>query len=344
MNRIAALVLAPLLASACSQSDAPQSGDAVEAVSGAATPLWSTLDGQPPLVIAHRGASGQRPEHSQAAYQLALEQGADVIEPDLVMSADGVLIVRHDPYLSHSTDIANRPEFAERRTEIMGREDWWVPTFTAAELRTLTASQTMDDRDQSYNGQFPVMTFEDFLGFVAAEEERCACVIAIEPEVKLPAEFTAMGLDPLPALLTALEAHDLNRADAPVVIQSFDAPFLQRLNAVSELPLAMLYAGPDAEGANAGGLSLEEIAQFADGIGAYKTLLLTPTGDSTGFVEQAHALGLEVHVWTVRDDREPLVGDTVQDELRALYAEGVDGVFTDFPETAVAVREEMASE
>lgn len=340
MNRIAALVIALLLASACSQSDAPQTGAGPDT----AAPVWSTLDGQPPLVIAHRGASGLRPEHSQAAYQLALEQGADVIEPDLVMSSDGVLIVRHDPYLSHSTDIANRPEFAERSSVILGREDWWVPAFTAAELRTLTASQTMDDRDQSYNGQYPVMTFEDFLDFVAAEQERCACEIAIEPEVKLPAEFTAMGLDPLPALLAALEAHDLNRADAPVVIQSFDAPFLQRLNAVSELPLAMLYAGPDAEGANAGGLSLEEIAEFADGIGAYKTLLLTPTGDSTGFVEQAHALGLAVHVWTVRDDREPLTGDTVQDELRALYSVGVDGVFTDFPATAVAVRDQMASE
>jgi glycerophosphoryl diester phosphodiesterase len=340
MNRIAALVIAPLLASACSQSDAPQTGAGPDATA----PVWTTLDGQPPQVIAHRGASGLRPEHSQAAYQLALEQGADVIEPDLVMSSDGVLIVRHDPYLSHSTDIANRPEFADRRSVILGREDWWVPAFTAAELRTLTASQTMDDRDQSYNGQYPVMTFEDFLDFVAAEQERCACEIAIEPEVKLPAEFTAMGLDPLPALLAALEAHDLNRADAPVVIQSFDAPFLQRLNAVSDVPLAMLYAGPDAEGANAGGLSLEEIAQFADGIGAYKTLLLTPTGDSTGFVEQAHDLGLAVHVWTVRDDREPLTGDTVQDELRALYSVGVDGVFTDFPATAVAVREEMASE
>lgn len=341
MIRFACLLLiAPVLAVACSPSEAPQ-----ERGEGATSALqWRTLDGQPPLVIAHRGASGLRPEHSQAAYQLALEQGADVIEPDLVMSADGVLIVRHDPYLSTSTDIANRPEFADRRTEILGREDWWVPSFTAAELTTLTARQTMDDRDQSYNGQFPVLTFDQFLEFVAAEEARCDCVIPIEPEVKLPAEFTAMGLDPLPALIAALEAHDLNRADAPVVIQSFDADFLERLNAVSDVPLAMLYAGPDSEGANAGGRSLEDIAQFADGIGAYKTLLFTSDGESTGFVAQAHDLGLEVHVWTVRDDREPVVGETVQDELRALYAEGVDGVFADFPGTAVAVRDEMAGE
>ena len=341
MTRFASLLLiAPLLAAACSPSEAPS--ETPEAPTPA--PQWATLDGQPPLVIAHRGASGLRPEHSQAAYQLALDLGADVIEPDLVMSSDGVLIVRHDPYLSSSTDIASRPEFAERRAEMMGREDWWAPTFTAAELTTLTASQTMDDRDQSYNGQFPVLTFDQFLDFVAAEETRCACEIAIEPEVKFPAELTALGLDPLPALIASLDAHDLNRADAPVVIQSFDGDFLERLNAQSDVPLAMLYAGPDAEGANAGGRSLEEIAQFADGVGAYKTLLFTPEGESTGFVAQAHDLGLEVHVWTVRDDREPVVGESVQDELRALYAEGVDGVFTDFPGTAVAVRDQMASQ
>ncbi len=341
MTRFASLLLiAPLLAAACSPSEAP--GEAREAETP--VPQWRTLDGQPPLVIAHRGASGLRPEHSQAAYQLALDLGADVIEPDLVMSADGVLIVRHDPYLSHSTDIANRPEFADRRVEMMGQEDWWIPTFTAAELTTLTARQTMEDRDQSYNGQFPVLTFDQFLDFVAAEEERCACEIAIEPEVKYPAELTAMGLDPLPTLIASLEAHDLNRADAPVVIQSFDADFLERLNAESDVRLAMLYAGPDAEGANAGGRSLEEIAQFADGVGAYKTLLFTPEGESTGFVAQAHDLGLAVHVWTVRDDREPVVGGSVQDELRALYTEGVDGVFADFPGTAVAVRDQMAAE
>jgi len=341
MNRFAALLLiTPVLASACSPSDAPQAGETNEA----SAPQWRTLDGAPPLVIAHRGASGLRPEHSQAAYQLALDLGADVIEPDLVMSSDGVLIVRHDPYLSHSTDIANRPEFADRRAQMMGREDWWISSFTAAELTTLTASQTMADRDQSYNGQYPVLTFDQFLDFVAAEQERCACEIAIEPEVKYPGELTAMGLDPLPALIASLDAHDLNRAEAPVVIQSFDADFLERLNAQTDVPLAMLYAGPDAEGANAGGRSLEEVAQFADGIGAYKSLLFTEDGDSTGFVQDAHDLGLVVHVWTVRDDRAPVVGETVQDELRALYAEGVDGVFTDFPGTAVAVRDQMASE
>jgi glycerophosphoryl diester phosphodiesterase len=330
----AALCLSVFTLVACGPS-APAPG------SEAASPVWATLDGAAPDIIAHRGASGLRPEHSEAAYALALEQGADVLEPDLMVSADGVLIVRHDPYLSTSTDVAARPEFADRRTERFGREDWWVADFTAAELRSLTTRQVFPDRDQAYNDQYPVLTFEDFLDFVSAEQIRCDCVIPIEPEVKLPAEHAALGLDPLPLLIDALEAHDLNRADAPVVIQSFDPGFLQRLDAVSDLPLAMLYAGPEQVGYNAGGLSLEAIAEFADGVGANKGVLLTADGESTGYLEAAHALGLEVHVWTVRDDRTPIAGETVEDELRALYALGVDAVFTDFPATAVAVRDQM---
>ena len=302
---------------------------------------WPTRSGEPPLVIAHRGASGERPEHTEAAYKLALEQGADVLEPDLHMSADGVLIVRHDPYLSSSTDIADRPEFADRRTERFGRADWWVADFTAAELRTLNARQVMDDRSDDYDDQFGVLTFEDFLDFVSGEEILCDCVIAIEPEVKNPAEYAAMGLDPLPVLLAALEARGLAGPDAPVVIQSFDPAFLRRLRPETALPLAMLYAGPAEDGYDADGLTLPEIAEFADGVGAFKGVLINPDGTSTGYLEAAHALGLDVHVWTVRDDRTPITGETVEDELAALYRLGVDAVFTDHPATAVRVRDTL---
>jgi len=327
---------APLVLIACNPSDsAPAPGSEPVLSEGMA---WATRTGDAPLVIAHRGASGLRPEHTQAAYQLALEQGADVLEPDLMVSSDGVLIVRHDPYLSTSTDVAARPEFADRQQERFGRTDWWVSDFTAQELRSLTARQVFADRDPSYNDQYPVMTFIDFLDYVSAEQIRCGCIIPIEPEVKLPAEHVALGLDPLPLLLADLQTHDLDRADAPVVIQSFDAAFLQRLNQQTDVPLAMLYAGPDAPGYDAGGLSLEEIAAFADGVGAHKAVLITSEGDSTGYLEAAHALGLDIHVWTVRDDRAPITGASVEEELAALYALGVDAVFTDFPATAVAVR------
>lgn len=325
------------LAAACTEP-APTPGSEPVTVS------WPTLTGDAPLVIAHRGASGERPEHTEAAYALALEQGADVLEPDLMVSSDGVLIVRHDPYLSSSTDIAQRPELADRRAERFGREDWWVVDFTAEELRTLTARQVFDDRSNAYDDQFPVMTFDEFLDFVSAEQIRCGCVIPIEPEIKLPAEHAALGLDPLPILLETLERRDLNRADAPVVIQSFDAGFLQRLRPETDLTLAMLYAGPDEAGYDADGLSLDQIAAFADSVGAYKAVLLNPDGTSTGYLERAHGLDLLVHVWTVRDDRPPLTGDTVEDELAALYRLGVDAVFTDHPGTAVQVRDRLLSE
>lgn len=339
MARIALALAVPLLLAACSEAGAPDSapsGEGAEAV-------WATRSGAAPLVIAHRGASGERPEHTEAAYALALEQGADVLEPDLQMSADGQLIVRHDPYLSTSTDVANRPEFTDRQRERNGRSDWWVMDFTAAELRTLTARQVFEDRDQGYNDQYPVLTFEDFLDFVSEQEILCGCTIPIEPEVKLPGLYASAGLDPLPALIDALDARDLNVEGAPVVIQSFDPEFLQRLRPQTPLPLAMLYAGPDEAGYDAGGLSLEQIAEFADGVGAYKAVLINPDSTSTGYLERAHALGLDVHVWTVRDDRTPITGETVEDELRALYALGVDAVFTDHPATAVAVRAEMAA-
>ena len=297
-----------------------------------------TLNGAAPLVIAHRGASGERPEHTESAYRVAVEQGADVIEPDLMVSSDGVLIVRHDPHLSSSTDIAAREDFAGRRTERMGVTDWWVADLAAAELTTLGARQTREGRPTDHDGEDPVMTFDRFLDLHAELRADCGCDLQIAPEVKLPAEHAALGLDPLPLLIEALEARGLNAADAPVVVQSFDPEFLRRLNERSEVPLAMLFYAEGEPGSDAGGLAIAEIAEFADVIGAHKSALLNPDGSSTGYLEAAHAAGLAVHVWTVRDDEPPLTGETVQDELAALYALGVDGVFADFPATAVTAR------
>ncbi|KAA5804012.1 glycerophosphodiester phosphodiesterase [Alkalicaulis satelles] len=337
MIRLAALTLwASLAAALAACSGAADTPAAAEAG-------WNTLTGEAPQVVAHRGASGYRPEHTVSAFRLAFEQGADILEPDLMMSSDGQLIVRHDPYLSTSTDIADRPEFADRQRTLMGREDWWVMDFTADELRSLRARQVFADRSQDYNDIDPVMTLDDFFDLVEELEAECSCTIITEPEIKLPAEHAAFGLDPLPALLDALERRGLNREGAPVIVQSFDAPFLQRLRPLTPVTLAMLYYGPDAQGFDAGGLSLEEIAQFADAVGPHISVLLNPDGTSTGYLEAAHALGLAVHVWTVRDDRPPHAGESVQDELRALYQLGVDGVFTDQPDTAVAVRAAMSA-
>ena len=330
-----AILLAGLGLMACSPAADSPTADSV---------MWNTRNGGPPQVIAHRGASGDLPEHTLEGYALAIEQGADVIEPDLVVTADGVLVARHDGYLSTTTNVADHPEFADRRREFLGHTDWWVQDFTLAELRTLRAVQPQPDRDQSYNGLYVIPTFEEVLTLVDAAEAECGCVIGIEPEVKHPEVFAEAGLDPLPILNQVLLDHDLYSEAAPVVVQSFDAGFLIRMSAVAPVRLAMLYSSPDEPGGDMNGYPLEAVAQFADGLGANKALLLHPDGRSTGLLEEAHALGLDIHVWTVRDDREPLVGETVEDELRALYALGVDAVFTDFPATAVRVRAEMAEE
>jgi len=331
MRKLAFTVLGSLVLAACTQGG-PDTQPA----------QWATRSGEAPLVIAHRGASGERPEHTLAAYELAIEQGADVIEPDLVVTADGVLVARHDAYLSTTTDVSSRPEFADRQRELFERNDWWVFDFTLAELRTLRAVQPMDNRSDEYDGMYDIPTFEEILGLVAARQAECACVIALEPEVKHPAEFAAIGLDPLPLLNAVLLEHGLYAEDAPIVIQSFDPGFLIRMNAVAPVRLAMLYSGPDEPGYDMDGYPLDAVAQFADALGANKALLFDEDGNDSGLVGQAHALGLDVHAWTVRDDREPVVGDSVEDELRALYALGVDGVFADFPATALAVRADMA--
>lgn len=309
---------------------------------GNASDAWNTLDGDAPLVIAHRGASGERPEHTLEAYRLAIAQGADVIEPDLVMTSDGHLVVRHDHYLSTSTDIAAHPEFADRRRVIDGRDDWWVEDFTLAEIRTLRAVQPWPDRSQDFNGRFLIPTFEEVLD-LAAEAG-----IRTEPEVKAPAYLASVDLDPLPELVRILRARGLDGADAPTAIQCFEPDFLRRLNDEVETPLLMLVfplqeLDPFADPLQPT-VSLDDAAAFADGVGPAKSLVMDARGASTGFIEAAHARGLEVHPWTFRDDQ-PVSDDMdITAELQAVFRIGADGVFTDFPATAFAVRESMADE
>ena len=303
---------------------------------------WQTLSGEPPLVIAHRGASGLRPEHTLAGYTLAIEQGADVIEPDLVMTSDGVLVVRHDYYLSTTTDVADHPEFADRRREQDGQADWWVEDFTLAELRTLRAVQPWPQRDHGFDGEFLIPTFEEVLDL--ADEHG----VHTEPEVKVPGHFVAIGLDPLPELVRILRERGLDTADAPVTIQCFEPDFLARLDREIDTPLAMLVfpmreLDPAADPLQPT-VALDELALFADAVGPAKGLIITPEGEDTGFVARAHALGLAVHPWTFRDDVPVADGMDIETELDRVYRLGVDGVFADFPATAVAVRDGMTGE
>lgn len=297
------------------------------------------------IVIAHRGASGERPEHTLEAYRLAIAQGADYIEPDLVMSSDGVLMARHDPWLSDSTDIAARPEFAGRKRTLTGPEgqtltDWWTFDFTAAELKTLRAKQVRDGRSKAYDGLYEIPTFDEIIALAEREGRARGDVVGLYPETKWPAEHTAAGLDMADALVTALTTAGLDGSDAPVFIQSFEPEILKTLSTrIGTRRVQLVFPEGWQPGAPAN-IPLAEIATYAQGTGPYKSLLMDPeTSAPTGYAAEARALGLSVHTWTFRDDDKPDWAATPEDEIRAALAAGATGIFTDFPATGVRTTE-----
>lgn len=359
--RLLFMVILAGLAGACGNSEKSEKGTTAMG--------WNTLNGEAPLIIAHRGASGYRPEHTLAAYGLAIEQGADVIEPDLVMTRDGVLVARHDRYLSTTTDVADHPAFAARqRPDPAGgddaRTDWWVEDFTLAEIKTLKARQPFAGRSQEFDGLDDIPTFNEIL---ALAQERAAAMgrpVGVYPETKHPAYFASIGLDFADPLLAALDGFEAG----PVFIQSFEPEILKRLRPRTSAHLVQLVfeqtpgAGPNH--------ALEDIAQYADGIGPDKALLLNQSGErfTPEYIREAHGLGLFVHPWTFRNDQpnprlidfidrgvitgpdnpapphvadyvNPAIAERPDFELELYFSMGVDGVFTDFPDTAIAVRE-----
>ena len=301
-------------------------------------PQWATLDGRAPLIIAHRGASGHRPEHTLEAYELAIDQGADFIEPDLVATKDGVLVARHDRYLSSTTNIAELDAFAERRRpdprEQAGaprREDWWVEDFTLAELKTLKARQPRPGRSTEFDDQFDIPTFSEVLVMATRKAQELNRSVGVYPETKSPGYFSSINLPFDQRLLAALEGYDAG----PVFIQSFEPDILRRLYGKTNARLVQLvYEETPGAGSN---VPLDEIAQYADGVGPAKAIL---DGDET-FVASAHALGLVVHPWTFRDDD---VSERTPEQELAFYSEmGIDGMFTDFPDTAAQWRDQAGS-
>ena len=308
-------------------------------IAGCTTPPAPQTVPDAVLVIAHRGASGERPEHTLEAYRLAIAQGADYIGPGLVMSADGVLFARHDPWLSDSTDIAARPEFADRRRTLTGPEgevltDWWTFDFTAAELKTLRARQVREGRSKAFDGLHEIPAFDEIIALAQREGEARGRVVGLYPETKWPVEHAAAGLDMASAVAAALTAAGLNQADAPVFIQSFEPQILKTLRERIDTPLVQLVYPEDWEPGARANIPLAEIAAYAQGVGPYKSLLIDPlTGAPTGYAAEARALGLEVHAWTFRDDDQPAWAPSPDDEIRAAIMSGATGVFTDFPAT-----------
>lgn len=317
------------------------------------------------IIIAHRGASGERPEHTLAAYELAIDQGADYIEPDLVATRDGVLVARHENEISGTTDVTDRPEFATRLTTrvIDGQEvtGWFTEDFTLAELRTLRARERLPQIRRSntdFDGLYQVPTLEEIMQLVMAKEMETGRRIGIYPEIKHPAYFAERGFDLAAMLVEQLHGFNYNGPGAPVFIQSFEVEPLQRLNDMTGLRLVQLVA---AEGGPADDPSMDyadmvtseglaQIATYADGIGVDLRLLLGADGQSTGLVEAAHAAGLAVHGWTLRKENAFLPEMARSDApshvtgFPAMVAEamrhaGIDGVFTDDPRLIVAWRE-----
>ena len=313
-----------------------------------------------PLVIAHRGASGYRPEHTLAAYRLAIALGADYVEPDLVSTRDGVLVARHETEIGSTTDVARRGELADRLTtkEVDGREvtGWFVEDLTLAELKTLRAVERLPGlrpQNTRYNGRYDVPTFEEILGLVAAESERLGRPIGVYPETKHPAHFAALGLGLEEPLLDALGRHGYADPGAPVFVQSFDPASLQRLRSRTALPLVQLVE--DTGHALVSSTGLRRVAAWADAVGVHHDLVLPrdPTtgaiGAPSSLVADAHAVGLLVHVWTLRDENHFLpagyrrgeipsdTGDAIE-VAQAFFAAGVDGIFTDHPDTTLEAR------
>jgi glycerophosphoryl diester phosphodiesterase len=315
------------------------------------------------LIIAHRGASGERPEHTLAAYERAIDQGADYIEPDLVATMDGVLVARHENEISGTTDIAQRPEFAARLTTRMidGREvtGWFTEDFTLAEMLTLRARERLPELrpgNTRFDGLYAVPTLADIIALVRAKEAETGRRIGLYPEIKHPAYFAAIGHDLAAMLVAQLHAAGYRSADDPVFIQSFEVTPLRRLDTLTDLKLVQLIEAPESSPADLPGQTyaemitpqgLADIAAYADGIGIPLAMALAPDGAARPLVAQAQAAGLAVHGWTARKENAFLPPalrsagpDSAPGNLAALFgllrSAGVDGVFTDDPALAVA--------
>lgn len=335
---------------------------AAELVVLAAPPLASAQAQDDMLVIAHRGASGERPEHTLAAYERAIDAGADYIEPDLVATSDLVLVARHENELSDTTDVAAREEFADRRRskEIDGQmvSGWFAEDFTLAELRTLRVVERLPSvrpGNTRYDGLYQIPTFAEIVRLVRAKEAETGRSIGLYPELKHPNFLLQYeGIDTVDLLVLALREAGYAGADAPVFLQSFEIAPLKRLAQRTDFRLIQLVAGEGgpadepamryADMVSPAGLA--EIATYADGIGAAIPLLLAPDGSATPVVADAKAAGLAVHAWTLRKENvflpaslrlgsgESAIGCDAS-LFALLAAAGVEGVFADDPARTV---------
>jgi len=296
-----------------------------------------------PIVIAHRGASGYLPEHSLEAYKLGIEQGADFIEPDLVMTKDGILVARHDIYLSTTTNVASHPEFADRKRTIGDHTDWFAMDFTLAELKTLRVRQAFTGRDTSFDDQLEIATLDEIIELVNAHKAN-GKTVGLHIEMKRPALFKASLNAELASLISAKLAMIIDMG-IPVYFQCFDGDFVREIAPLTDVPIVLLVGGknnPQTQWVDLD-VTLDDYYEVADGFGLNKALLFTPDMKPSGVVEKLHTAGKVVHIWTVRADALPKGFQTMEQELKLLLETGIDGFFTDFPSKGVAARNQYVA-
>jgi len=294
-----------------------------------------------PIVIGHRGASGHRPEHTLESYTLAVKMGADFIEPDLVSTKDGVLIARHENEIGGTTDVADRFPDRKRTKTVDGQAitGWFTEDFTLAEIKTMRARERLPFRSHAYDGQFQIPTFVEVIELAQKLGAGRGRPVGVYPETKHPTYFRGIGLPLEEPLLASLAKHGWNQKQSPVFIQSFEDGNLRALRSKTTVRLIQLVS----TAAQVTDDRLKQIASYADGIGAEKSLVVPVAADGslrppTDLVTRAHAAGLLVHIWTIRVDKEFLPAGYHGDagaEFRQFRELGVDGVFTDFPDVAV---------
>jgi glycerophosphoryl diester phosphodiesterase len=353
---------------------------AVLVVAGWAAPMAAAKQserGAEPVVIGHRGAPAYRPEHTLGSYRLAIEMGADYIEPDLVSTKDHKLVARHEPNITDTTDVASHPEFAGRQTtkviDGVSQTGWFTDDFTLAELRTLRAKERLPDlrpSNTAFNGLYQIPTFQEVIDLAKREG------VGIYPETKHPTYFDSEGLSLEEPLLATLKANGLDKPSSKVFIQSFEVSNLQELNGKTKLPLVQLTSAsgqpfdftakgdPRTYADITSPSGLREVAKYADGLGPDKNQIVPRDAQNrlkepTALVTDAHRAGLVVHPYTFRPENTFLPEDFRQGdpsspeylrargdepaELKLFYRLGVDGLFADNADTAVAVRKQVFS-
>ncbi|MET8223931.1 glycerophosphodiester phosphodiesterase [Streptomyces sp. NPDC004082] len=333
-----------------------------------------------PTVIGHRGASGYRPEHTFGSYELALDMGADVVEAgDLVPTKDGHLVCRHEPEIGGTTDVAAHPEFADRKTtkslDGVATTGWFTEDFTLAELKTLRAVERIPgtrQRNTIYSGRWEIPTFEEVLRWQDEQTRKRGKQVWIYPELKHPTYFRKLGLGTEERLARLLRKHGKDKKNSPVIIQSFEPTSIQRMDKLVGNPLAVLLSSagsrpydfvesgdPRTVADLVKPAGLEWIASYAQGIGPTLDLIIPKDASGnlttpTTLVDDAHEAGLILHPYTMRNENtflpanfrkgtDPNAYGDAFGAFRTYFATGIDGVFSDNPDTALLAREDFVN-